>query len=143
MEWLTDPASLQGVAMRTDWYVFLAAGIAVGIFVYVCIGWCLIAYRERSGRVAEQFENNKPLEILYVVVPLLMVFALFGVTYAIEMPIDRAGDPPNRICGDRVSLVVAIRVPQRNVHGRHAGQAADALSSRRTARPRSSCVPTT
>lgn len=94
---MTDPASLQGVAMRTDWYIFIAAGVAVGIFVYVCIGWCLIAYRDRSGRVAEQFENNKPLEILYLVIPLLMVFALFGVTYAIEMPIDRVTGPPNRI----------------------------------------------
>ena len=117
--------------MRTDWYVFIAAGIAVGIFVYVCIGWCLIAYRERSGRVAEQFENNKPLEILYVVVPLLMVFALFGVTYAIEMPIDRAGDPPNRIAVTAFRWSWRFEYPNGTSDGRHAGQAADALSSRR------------
>ncbi len=94
---MTNPASLQGAAMRTDWYIFVAAGVGVGIFVYACIGWCLVAYRDRPGRTAEQFENNKPLEILYVVIPLLMVFALFGVTYAIEMPVDRVGNPPNRI----------------------------------------------
>ena len=97
MEWLANPASAGGVAMRADWYVFIGAGIAVGIFVYACIAWCLIAYRKRAGRVPEQFSGNTPLEILYVVIPILMVFGLFGVTFAIEMPVDRVADPPNRI----------------------------------------------
>jgi cytochrome c oxidase subunit 2 len=97
VEWLTNPASAGGVAMRFDWYVFIAAGVAVGIIVYACIFWCLIAYRARKDRRAESFSGNPPLEMLYVVIPLLMVFGLFGVTYAIEMPIDRVSDPPNRI----------------------------------------------
>lgn len=97
MEWLTNPASIAGVAMRTDWYIFIGAGAAVGIFVYACIFWCLVAYRKREGRAAAQFDGNTPLEILYVVVPLLIVLGLFGATYAIEMPIDRAGNAPNRI----------------------------------------------
>lgn len=92
-----NPASVQGVAMRTDWYVFIGAGIFVGIYVYGCIVWCLVAYRERPGRGAAQFSGNTPLEILYVAIPLVLVLALFGVTFAIEMPIDRVADPPNRI----------------------------------------------
>ncbi|HET6274620.1 MAG TPA: cytochrome c oxidase subunit II [Candidatus Cybelea sp.] len=97
MDWLRNPASVQGVAMRTDWYVFIGAGVAVGIFVYACILWCLLVYRARAGRDAAQFDGNAPLEILYVAIPLVMVIALFGVTFAIEMPVDRAADPPNRI----------------------------------------------
>jgi cytochrome c oxidase subunit II len=97
VEWLFNPASAQGVAMRTDWYVFIGAGIFVGIFVYACIAWCLVAYRERAGREAAAFSGNTPLEILYVAIPLALVLALFGVTFAIEMPIDRVADPPNRI----------------------------------------------
>lgn len=83
--------------MRTDWYVFIAAGTFVGIFVYACIAWCLIRYRARAGSTPNEFGENTPLEILYVAVPLLMVAGLFGVTLAIEMPIDRVADAPNRI----------------------------------------------
>ncbi|HEY1882023.1 MAG TPA: cytochrome c oxidase subunit II [Candidatus Cybelea sp.] len=97
MDSLANPASLQGVAMRTDWYVFIGAGIGVGIFVYACIFWCLAAYRERRRPDPAQFSGNTPLEILYVVVPLLMVVALFGVTYVIEMPIDHVGVSHNRV----------------------------------------------
>lgn len=92
MEWLTNPASAGGIAMRADWYIFMGAGTAVGVFVYVCIVWCLIAYRRRDGRGAASFDGNPPLEILYAVVPLLIVVALFVVTYVIEMPIDHVAD---------------------------------------------------
>jgi cytochrome c oxidase subunit 2 len=106
VEWLYHPASTSGLAMRTDWYIFMAAGTAVGIFVYACIAWCLIAYRRGRSGDAQQFSGNPPLEILYVVVPLLMVIGLFVVTYVIEMPVDRvayaaiaggATQPPNRV----------------------------------------------
>ncbi|HEY6487315.1 MAG TPA: cytochrome c oxidase subunit II [Candidatus Cybelea sp.] len=96
MEWLANPASTGGLAMRADWYIFIGAGIAVGIFVYACILWCLIAFR-RGARAAAQFEENRPLELFYVIVPMLLVFALFGVTLAYELPVDRVADPSNRI----------------------------------------------
>ena len=83
--------------MRTDWYVFIAAGTFVGIFVYACIAWCLIAYRARPGSVPQRFATNLRLEILYAVLPLLLVAALFGVTLAVEMPVDRVAGPPSRI----------------------------------------------
>ncbi len=84
--------------MRTDWYVFIAAGIFVGIYVYACIVWCLVRYRRRSDAWPQQFSKNTPLELLYVAIPLLMVVGLFGVTFAIEMPVDHvAAHPGNRI----------------------------------------------
>jgi len=82
--------------MRTDWYVFIAAGIFVGLYVYGCIAWCIAAYRDR-GHEPQQFSGNTPLEIVYAVIPLLMVIGLFGVTYAVEMPVDHVANPPNRI----------------------------------------------
>ncbi len=83
--------------MRFDWYIFIGAGTAVGLFVYGCIFWCLIAYRKRRREEPEQFSGNPRLEILYTAIPLAMVVALFGVTYVIEMPIDHVGDSANRI----------------------------------------------
>jgi cytochrome c oxidase subunit II len=98
VEWLANPASTHGLALRVDWLVFMAAGAFVGIYVYACIVWCLVVYRRRPNRDAEQFSGNGKLEILYVALPLALVVALFGVTFGIEMPVDRVvAAPPNRI----------------------------------------------
>lgn len=84
--------------MRTDWYVFIGAGIFVGLYVYACIFWCLFRYRRRANVKPQQFTGNTRLEFLYVALPLLIVIGLFGVTFAIEMPVDRViADPGNRI----------------------------------------------
>jgi cytochrome c oxidase subunit II len=98
VEWLTNPASVHGVAMRRDWYIFVAAGIFVGVYVYACIGWCIVRYRRRSNAPPEQFSGNTALELLYVAIPLFMVLGLFGITFAIEMPVDHViAAPPNKI----------------------------------------------
>lgn len=95
---MTNPASSHGLLMRTDWYIFIAAGIVVGSYVYGCIAWCLIRYRRRANLQPPQFSGNTALEVVYVVLPLLMVIALFGVTYAIEVPVDNvATTPANKI----------------------------------------------
>jgi cytochrome c oxidase subunit II len=84
--------------MRTDWYIFIGAGIFVGLYVYGCIAWCIVRYRRRPDREPQQFSGNTPLELLYVVLPLLMVLGLFGVTFAIEVPVDHVvADPANTI----------------------------------------------
>ncbi len=84
--------------MRTDWYVFMAAGTFVGLYVYACILWCVFRYRRRANHEPQQFKKNTPLELLYLALPILMVVGLFGVTYAIEMPVDRVvAQPANRI----------------------------------------------
>jgi cytochrome c oxidase subunit II len=98
MWWLLHPASAQGITMRGGWYVFLAAAIAVGLVVYGCIGWCLLRYRRRPGDTPNNFQDNLPLEILYVVLPLVIVIGLFLVSYAVEMPVDTAiAHPADRV----------------------------------------------
>ncbi|MBV8489839.1 MAG: cytochrome c oxidase subunit II [Candidatus Eremiobacteraeota bacterium] len=89
MHWLLDPASYQGVAMQRDWYIFIGAGAFVGLYVYGCIAWCLIAYRARPKRQPARFENNPPLELTYAAIPVVIVIGLFLLTYFVEMPIDR------------------------------------------------------
>lgn len=103
MKWLFDPASVQGVAMAGDWYAFIGAGIAVGIYVYVAIFWCVFRYRRRRSE-PQQFEKNTPLELTYTIVPLLIVAALFVKTFLVERPIDHvAANPQEKIA------VVAFR----------------------------------
>lgn len=95
MRWLIDPASVQGVTMRGDWYVFLIAAALVAGYVYASIFWCVVAYRRRPGRMPAQFSGNTPLEILYVVIPFVIVLGLFGVTLAAEIPVDGVMGNPN------------------------------------------------
>ena len=93
MKWLFDPASVQGVSMAGDWYVFVGAGILVGIYVYVAIFWCVFRYRRRRGE-AQQFEKNTPLEWSYAIIPFLMVLGLFAKTFIVERPVDRVAANP-------------------------------------------------
>ena len=93
MKWLFDPASIQGVAMAGDWWVFIAAGTFVGIYVYAAIFWCLFRYRRRD-RSAASFERNTPLELTYTIIPFLMVLGLFAKTYAVERPVDHVAGRP-------------------------------------------------
>jgi cytochrome c oxidase subunit 2 len=98
MTWLLDPSSAQGVALRDNWYLLVAAGTTVGAFVYGAIFWSLIAYRRRSDRAPAEFSGNAPLEILYVLLPLAIVIALFVATLSTELRVDRvAAHPRERI----------------------------------------------
>lgn len=103
MKWLFDPASVQGVSMAGDWYVFMGAGIFVGLYVYIAIFWCVLKYRRRQ-RDPQQFEKNTPLELTYAVIPFLMVLGLFAKTFVVERPVDRVAANPQQKIG-----VVAFR----------------------------------
>jgi cytochrome c oxidase subunit II len=58
------------------------AALGVGVLVWGLILWCVVAYRRRKNDVGlpEQLRYNVPIEILYTVVPVFMVAALFYYT---------------------------------------------------------------
>jgi len=98
--------------MREDWYVFLVAAACVGLYVYGCIFWCIIAYRRRANREPATFAGNSRLEIFYVALPLLIVIGLFGVTLAKELPVDGVvPKPANRIAVDAFRWSWAFTYP--------------------------------
>jgi cytochrome c oxidase subunit 2 len=55
------------------------AALVVGVVVWGLILWCVVAYRRRKddAQLPPQIRYNIPLEILYTVVPLMAVGALF------------------------------------------------------------------
>ena len=61
------------------WMGSWIAALAVGVLVWGLILWCVAAYRKRKddNTLPVQFQYNVPLEILYTVVPMLMVGVLF------------------------------------------------------------------
>ena len=62
------------------WIWSWVAALAVGVLVWGLTLWCIVAYRKRKdddGTLPVQLQYNVPLEILYTVVPMFMVGALF------------------------------------------------------------------
>ena len=66
----------------------MTTGIIVGGLVALLILWTLIRYRRRSDEMPRQFHENVPIEILYTVVPILIVAVLFVFTVITENKVD-------------------------------------------------------
>lgn len=99
-----SPPTTQAALLRGDWLVFLWTGLAVGAIVYGLILFALLRWRKRDDVLPRQFRRNNRLEIFYTIVPLVLVAVLFGVTYAVERPVESVSQHP-----DLVVRVVAYR----------------------------------
>lgn len=60
--------------------------LGVGVFTWGLMFWCMIRYRRKKSDTGfpAQLQYNVPLEILYTLVPILMVAVLFGKTVGVE-----------------------------------------------------------
>jgi len=72
----------QSGRITTLWNGSWIAALGVGALVWGLIFWCAVAYRRKKDDIGlpEQLRYNVPIEILYTVVPLFMVTALFYYT---------------------------------------------------------------
>lgn len=77
-----DPATTDGPRMLNLWIGSWIAAMAVAILVWGLIAWAVIVYRRRheSDEVPDQVRYNLPMEIMYTVVPLIMIGGLFYFT---------------------------------------------------------------
>nr|WP_242519702.1 cytochrome c oxidase subunit II [Microbacterium esteraromaticum] len=62
----------------TSWIVLLI----VGLITWGLMGWAVVMYRRRKGQTGlpVQLRYNMPIEILYTVIPLILVLAMFFFT---------------------------------------------------------------
>ena len=64
----------------------------VGIIAWALMGWAIVVYRRRKGEIGlpEQLRYNNPIEVLFTVIPLILVIGFFAFTArdiaAIEQP---------------------------------------------------------
>jgi len=80
------------------WQAMLIAGIIVAGIVYILIFWSAIAYRRRhADQYPHQFHSNKAIEVVYTVLPILIVFGIFWVTVLTENNVDAVSNSPSEV----------------------------------------------
>ena len=89
------PVTKQGQVTLTLWQGNWIAAFAVGIVVWGLIIWAIIFHRKRSERPPDQVRYHLPIEMLYTVVPFIMVGVLFFFTARDENYIDKLSPHPD------------------------------------------------
>ena len=77
---LLFPVTKQGQVIVAMWQGSWIAAWAVGILVWGGILWAIIFHRKRGDQLPRQVRYNLPIEILYTVLPFVMVGVLFFFT---------------------------------------------------------------
>jgi cytochrome c oxidase subunit II len=94
---MLPPVTKQGHVALTLWQGSWVAAWIVGIVVWGLIVWSVLFFRKRSDQVPHQVRYNLPIEILYTVVPFIMVGVLFFFTARDENYIDKLSSKPDVI----------------------------------------------
>jgi cytochrome c oxidase subunit 2 len=77
------------------WVGSVIAALIVGVFVWGLIFWCVVRYRKRGEELPPQTRFNLPIEILYTVVPFLVISVLFYYTAVVETAVDKQPANPD------------------------------------------------
>jgi len=89
------PVTRQGQVILDLWQGSWIAAWAVGALVWGLIICAVIFYRKRSDRIPHQVRYNLPIEILYTVVPFIMIGVMFYFTAKDENYIDKLSPHPD------------------------------------------------
>jgi cytochrome c oxidase subunit 2 len=94
---LRNPLTSQAKLIVTLWQGSWIAAICVGALVWGAILWAVIFHRKRGEAIPHQVRYNLPIEILYTVVPFIMVGILFYFTARDENKITALSKHPDVI----------------------------------------------
>lgn len=96
------PVTEQAEAIYDLWLGSVAASAVVGLGVWALIFWAVVRYRRRRGApdLPPQIRYNLPVEVLYTVVPFVIIAVLFYYTVVAqnrvnELSDDQAGQGPD------------------------------------------------
>jgi cytochrome c oxidase subunit 2 len=91
---LPTPVTEQGKRVLTLWQGSWVAALAVGALVWGLIIWAVIFHRKRSDQLPPQVRYNLPIEMLYTVVPFIIIAVLFYFTARDETYLDKLTKNP-------------------------------------------------
>jgi cytochrome c oxidase subunit II len=83
-----NPVTQQGKVVISLWQGSWIAGLLVGAVVWGLILWAVIFHRKRGDKLPPQVRYNMPIEILYTVIPFVLIAVLFYYTAKDENTID-------------------------------------------------------
>lgn len=92
---LRNPLTTQAQLVVHLWQGAWIAALAVGVIVWGGILWAVTFHRKRSDAIPEQVRYNLPIEIMYTVIPFIMVGVLFYFTARDENRIDALPPHPD------------------------------------------------
>ena len=90
-EGVTDEAE----AMRELWTGSVIAALIVGILVWGLILYSVVRHRKRSDELPKQTAYNLPLEIVYTILPFVIIAALFFYTVVVQNEVRERSDNPD------------------------------------------------
>jgi cytochrome c oxidase subunit 2 len=98
------PASSSDVTNHTDvitdlWNISWAVLWIVGLIAWGLMFWAIVVYRRRKGdqHLPAQMRYNNPIEVLFTVVPLILVIGFFAFTAESMREIEAPNDPEVKI----------------------------------------------
>ncbi|HEV2870054.1 MAG TPA: cytochrome c oxidase subunit II transmembrane domain-containing protein, partial [Actinomycetota bacterium] len=88
------PVTEQGRDVRDLYNLLFAVAAVVFVLVEAAIVFAVIRYRRRSDMLPPQFHGNNLLEVVWTVVPLVIVAALFVLTWGVLNRVEAKADNP-------------------------------------------------
>jgi cytochrome c oxidase subunit 2 len=85
----------QAERMRVLWSWSGVVALAMGVLVWGLIFWACGRYHKRNDEIPKQTKYNLPIEIVYTVVPLMIVAGLFFFTVRVEDYVNIESPNPN------------------------------------------------
>jgi cytochrome c oxidase subunit II len=85
----------QATTIYNIWSGSTIAALAVGVFVWGLIFWASFRYRKRSDELPQQVRYNLPVEVLYTMIPFVIVAGLFYFTARDEIEIEKKSPDPD------------------------------------------------
>jgi cytochrome c oxidase subunit 2 len=93
------PESIEAESMYDVWLGSVAAGAAVGVVMWGLIAYAIVKFRKRTDELPPQIRYNLPIEVLYTVVPFVIIAVLFFYTAVSENKVNKLTRNPDVTVG--------------------------------------------
>ncbi len=90
-----EPITDQAERIQNLWVGSVAAAAVVGIFVWGLIFYAVLRFRKNSDELPRQVRYNLPIEVLYTVVPFVIIAVLFFYTAVDENYVNKTTKEPD------------------------------------------------
>ncbi len=90
-EGITDEAKV----MRELWTGSVIAALVVGFAVWGLIFWSVLRHKRRGDELPKQTAYNLPLEIVYTIIPFIIIAVLFFYTVVVQNRVQARSDNPD------------------------------------------------